>query len=278
MGKRHPASLRRVEPHAQRGERRRRGERGAQHVRPDVEVAPGGVVARERLAHAVDDALVVALLDEGAEQAVPHDQDAAVVAVDAVVVLAVVHAVVGGRDEHPVGPAELADELGVDPVLVQQVDEADHREHHRWHTGDRHRDVERPAREAAGGGLAQRGAEVVVLGGVVDLVRGPEEVDLVAGAVRPVVAEVIEEQGEDPHPNAVRGQRRDAQVLEREHIDAEADDARERAPDLAQDAEVQARQRVRDVIGAGRAPARDQGLDDDGGHEDRDGVEHRVHG
>ena len=33
------------------------------------------------------------------------------------------HPVVRGRGEHPVEPAELADELGVDPELVEKIDQ-----------------------------------------------------------------------------------------------------------------------------------------------------------
>ena len=58
-------------------------------------VGPKRVPAAQRLADAVDDGLSVALFDEAAEHPVPQDQDAAVVAVYAVIVLAVVHAVVG---------------------------------------------------------------------------------------------------------------------------------------------------------------------------------------
>ena len=68
----------------------------------------------------VDDRLVLAL--ERAEEAVPHDEDAAVVAVDVAAVAAVVDPVVRGRVEHLLRPAQLADRLGVDPELVEEVD------------------------------------------------------------------------------------------------------------------------------------------------------------
>ena len=81
----------------------------------DLEVGPQRVPAAQRAARAVDAGLVVVLSLEGAEQAVPDDQDAAVVAVEVAVVDGVVHAVVARRAEPAVEPAELADLLGVDP-------------------------------------------------------------------------------------------------------------------------------------------------------------------
>ena len=52
-------------------------------------------------------ALVIELFLERAEQAVPEDEHAAVVAVHVDVVLGVVHPVIGGRDEDPLVPAQL---------------------------------------------------------------------------------------------------------------------------------------------------------------------------
>ena len=78
------------------------------------------VVGVDVLGEAVDDRLVLAL--ERAEQAVPDDEDAAVVAVEVLAVAAVVHPVVRRRVEHLLAGAERADRVGVDPVLVEQVD------------------------------------------------------------------------------------------------------------------------------------------------------------
>jgi hypothetical protein len=84
-------------------------------------------------ARAVDAGLGVVLLDEGAEQAVPDHQDAAVVAVQVAVVHGMVHAVVAGAAEPAVEPAQPADLLRVHPELVEQVDQRDDGEHQRRH-------------------------------------------------------------------------------------------------------------------------------------------------
>ena len=72
----------------------------APQLRVDLEVCPERVEAAQRLAGPVHRRVVLALLLEAAEQAVPDDQDAAVVAVEVAVVHRVVHAVVRGGGEH----------------------------------------------------------------------------------------------------------------------------------------------------------------------------------
>src|SRR5690606_39759068 len=70
----------------------------------------------------VDDRLGRVLALERAEQPVPDDEDAAVVPVEVALVAAMVDPVVRGGVEHLLTGAEAVDQLGVDPVLVQQVD------------------------------------------------------------------------------------------------------------------------------------------------------------
>ena len=110
-----------------------------------VQVALDRAEAVQRLADAVANFLVIALVGKSAEQTVPQDQDTAVVLVDAVVVLAVVHAVVAGRDQNAVQHAHAAYQLGVHPVLVQQVDQAHDHQHLPWDTEHRQGQVEHPA-------------------------------------------------------------------------------------------------------------------------------------
>ena len=69
---------------------------------------------------AVDDGLLLRL--EGAEEPVPHDQDAAVVAVEVLPVRPVVDPVVGRRVERALGPPDPVDRLRVDPELIDQID------------------------------------------------------------------------------------------------------------------------------------------------------------
>src|SRR6478752_8394230 len=141
----------------------------AADVGPDRGVLVGGdderVVGAQLLRQSVDDALALGL--EGAEEPVPDDEDAAVVAVEVGVVHAVVYPVVRGRvhDELDWAP-ELTDALGVEEELVEQRDrllEEDRPDRHA-EEGER-----RPERDAAEGGprLAQRRREVVALARVV---------------------------------------------------------------------------------------------------------------
>ena len=120
-----------------------------------------------------------------------------------------------GEAEHPVEPAELADLLGVHPELVQQVDQRHHHEHFQRHAGDRHRQVENPAQQHAAAGLAQGGGQVVVLALVMHHVRGPQDVHLVPQPVQPVVAEVVEDDGQSPTPTSACGQGAKRHVLGR---------------------------------------------------------------
>ena len=86
-----------------------------------------GQIGRDRIecaqsaSHAVDGLFDLSL--EGAEKPVPDDENPAVILVEISVVDAVMHTVVRGGSENPVEPAELADELRMDPELVQKIDE-----------------------------------------------------------------------------------------------------------------------------------------------------------
>ena len=82
------------------------------------------IVRNQRLHQPVAARQVVALGDEGAEQAVEHDQHAAVVAVEILGVDGMVHAMMRRRVEHIFQPAELRDPLGVQPELVEQVSDS----------------------------------------------------------------------------------------------------------------------------------------------------------
>jgi predicted HAD superfamily phosphohydrolase len=64
----------------------------------------------------------IALTFERAEEAVPDDQDAAVVAVQVLAIAPVMDPVMRGRVEHLLERTEPTDRVRVDPVLVQEVD------------------------------------------------------------------------------------------------------------------------------------------------------------
>src|SRR5256885_3157116 len=69
-------------------------------------VGPQRIPALQQAARAVDTGLAVVLGLEGAEQAVPDAEDAAVVPVQVAVIDGVVHAVVAGRAEPAVERSE----------------------------------------------------------------------------------------------------------------------------------------------------------------------------
>ena len=229
----------------------------------DLEVGPQRVEAAQRRASAVDARLVVALFLEGAEQAVPHDQDAAVVAVEVTIVHCMVHAVVRRRAEPAVEPAQLVHLLGVHPELVQQVDQRDGAEHQRRHADQRHRQIEQPPQQRTAGGLAQRGGEVVVLALVVHHVRGPEDAHAVPGAMQPVVAQVVHQQGTEPHRNRVGRQAPQRDPFVDEHVQADGQQAREQAHQLAHHAQADAGHRVVQPVGVAAAGQANGQLDRD---------------
>ena len=107
--------------------------RGLQVVPQRAVLVEGDVqrpARREVLRQAVADAL--ALLDPRPEQAVPDDQDAAVVAVEVDVVRAVVDAVMARRVERPLdGPRQPADALGVQAELVDEAPALGEQDHPR---------------------------------------------------------------------------------------------------------------------------------------------------
>ncbi len=185
---------------------------------------------------------------EGAEQPVPEDENAAVVLVEIAIVDPVVDAVIGGRGKHPVEPAEFADEFGVDPELVEEIDQPDPDEHDRGNAGDRHRQIEHPAEQNAGARLAERRREIEVVALVMDDMGRPEQADLVIDAVVPVVEEIVDDQRADPDAPVVAPEREQGNVVVDQHVDADAERQHEDARDLAEDARRQRPDRVVEAI------------------------------
>ena len=138
-----------------------------------------------------------------------------------------------------VEPAELADDFGVDPVLIEQIDDRRHREHCGWHARDGQRQVEDPAEERAAAGLPQRRRQVVALALVMHHVRGPEHRALVTESMIPVIAKIVKDDGQRPRPPRVwPGAER--HVLEDERVDAIVEHPHEESDHLAHHAEAQA--------------------------------------
>ena len=207
---------------------------------------------------------------------VPQHQDAAVVLVEIAIVHGVVHAVVGRRGEGPVEPAQPANLLGVDPVLVEQIDQGDHAKHQRRHARHRYGHVKHPAEQRAAAGLAQRGGQVVVLALVVNHVGSPEQGAGVAQAVVPVVAEIVEHHGEQPaggrSPEPVfAGPAGPGHGREQGGVNADAQQAGEHGADLAEHAQADAGDGIVDAVGVALTCSPDRIFDGDQHQKNRCG-------
>ncbi len=234
-----------------------------------LEVGPERVPAVQGAARAVHAGLAFFL--ETAEHPVPDDQDAAVVAVQVAVVDGVVHAVIRRRAEPAVEPAECGHMLGVDPELVEQVDQRHHAEHQGRHAGQRHREVEDPSEQGARAGLPQRCGQVVVLALVMDHVGGPEDGAFVAGPVQPVVAEIVEHQRQQPAvPSGPEGiVAPQCHAAEDGGVDAHTQQAGEHRAELAEHAQADAVDRIVQPVGVAAACPAPGDLDRDQQQEDR---------
>src|SRR5260370_1353104 len=80
-----------------------------------------GIVGAKRLHQAIAARQIVAFGDEGAEDAVPNDEDAAIIMVEIFGIGRVVHAMMRGRVQHVFEPAELRNPFRVKPELIEQV-------------------------------------------------------------------------------------------------------------------------------------------------------------
>src|SRR5258708_6759616 len=131
-----PADLGRLQPFAvrtpaRRGEqvhpdfaRRARRPQVLQKADPGLEVDDQDVVRRLGMRNqAVVAARVVALGDVVAEQPVEHDQHAAIVGVEIFRIARVMDPVARRRVEHVFEPAEPGDPVGMQPELIEQVQE-----------------------------------------------------------------------------------------------------------------------------------------------------------
>ena len=129
-------------------------------------------------------------LDVGAEQAVEDDQHAAEVGVEILGIARVMDAVARRRVDHVLQPAQLGDPVGMDPELVEQVQEQ-RRQNDFGCEADQHqrREEERRAGEATEPAEAIGGGEIELVGRVMNRMGRPEPARGVCGAVIPVVEE-----------------------------------------------------------------------------------------
>jgi hypothetical protein len=117
-----------------------------------VRLDPEEVVALDRFDDAV--AGFFGFGHERAEDAVPDDQHAGVVAVEIPVVHAVMDAMVRRRIQDPFERAEGLDEFRVYPELVDQVKAVHHDEHPRRKAHEHHGHVKDPVQDAGEPALA----------------------------------------------------------------------------------------------------------------------------
>ena len=250
----------------------------------DLQVRPERVPAFQRLADAEHDRLLVQLFLERAEQAVPENQNAAVVLVDVDLVLRVMHAMIRWRNEHTISPAQLADVLRVHPELIDQINRVRGRNHFDGQPQQEQRQIEHPAEQKAGTRLPQGRREVVVLALMMDGVRGPQHRDLVAAAMRPVVAKVPRENCQHPQADTARRHIKQRNVdIEQSKLvkdvagNVNREELGEVAERRAQRACAQAVDRVVGAEKAGAAHAIDHQLNDQGEEKERNRKRDQIH-
>ncbi len=266
--------FRRAEQLSDRGAPALRARRVAEHRDPFVEGQAQRVVAARRSKCALSHDAVLArhrrvFLHEAAEQLVPHDQHAGVVAIDVFRIARVVHPVVRGRVEHVFDPPQLPDCLGVHEELEAQVDR-----HHRddvrgFESEPRERQPEQPhPGNRIGQALPERGGQVQPLRRVMGHMRRPQPTDAVAGAMEPVVEEILrEEQGGD-RPGRSRHQVEQPMPVHR-MVDADHQQPGHRIGRLVHQRQRRVRQGVEAAVHARPAPAPIPGLERDQAEEYR---------
>ena len=146
-----------------------------------------------------------------------------------------VNTVVGGRAKPAVKPTQAANVFGMHPVLVKQVDQRHDAKHQGRYAHQSHGQIKHPAADGASAALAQRGGQVVVLALVVHRMSRPKHGYLVAGAVKPVIAKVIQNQCQhnaipSAPPRVIANQ---SHLLENQAVYANAQHTGEDGADLA---------------------------------------------
>ncbi|MNL33144.1 hypothetical protein D3C87_1550380 [compost metagenome] len=129
---------------------------------------------------------------ESAKHAIENDQHATVVLVDILVVSAMMGTVMGRCIEDVLNPArKAADQFGMNEILIGQIhgqDECDCGRRHTEEHGRKEKD-ETPS-DHIEHRLSCRRSEVHALAGMMNDVRRPKPADSMAGAMKPVVAEL----------------------------------------------------------------------------------------
>src|SRR5262249_33149049 len=172
-------------------------------VRPFVEGNPGRIIRMNVLRKTETHPVQAAFRLKSSKQAIPHDQAARMVAVDAAGVRSMVHAMMRRCVENHFERTERTHYFGVNPELIEQTDGLHGEHHYRVKTNQWEPHPENPTCERACPTLAKSSGQVVALGGVMNDVGSPEKAAFVAGAMKPVIAEFVREEQQHPDPPLV---------------------------------------------------------------------------
>src|SRR5215472_7003388 len=175
----------------------------AEQVEPFVEGKADGIIAVDVPGEPEANGIGGVFGFKGAEELVPNDQRATMIAIDVTWIRTVMYAMVRRRVEDRFQGAERANQFGVNPELIKQADRFHGQDHHRSEAYDGQPQPEQEAHESAGPGLTQCGRKVITLRGMMHHVRGPEEAALVAHSMEPVIAELVAEEEQNPRPPLV---------------------------------------------------------------------------
>ena len=171
------------------------------------------------------------------------------------------YAMVGGRVEDTVQEAELADQFGVHPELVERGDRIDRQDRLRAKAQQRQRQHEHEVQRQNEQIQAHRDREVVLLRRVMRDVECPHEAAAMPEAMEHVVDEIVDHEQQRPGiPGQPHVHHRDA-VQKREHEEEDALDG-------SRHQQVAERQRevcggIPDLVGAKVMQPTDRGLDGD---------------
>ncbi len=191
------------------------------HVMPQVHIFvrgdPQRIVGVDVGGDAVNHGLLLSFQFIGAEQAIPDDQDAGVVAVEVPDVFGVVHTVMARCIENELQWfGQLAHHLGMQKKLVDEADGhgRDHHERMKTNKGQPHPPKKLVKQFAPA--LPQGNGEIVLLARVMAYVGSPKEPDLVATAVMEVKCEILCKNEEYPYPPSI-GQVKKPMRIEPQH-------------------------------------------------------------
>src|SRR5258707_9478204 len=159
------------------------------HLNPFVESDANRVIGAEVVGQAKAWWIRGIFRLEAAEELVPNNESAAMVAVDVTGIRTVMHAMVRWSVQNFFERSHGANEFGVNPELVEQADRLHGHDHHRRESDDGQPNPEDETGEGAGPRLAQRGGEVVSLWEGVQYSRPQDEAALESGSAETMVGE-----------------------------------------------------------------------------------------